>query len=118
MRKTPVVLAVAAIFDLGLMVAGAHAEKGGTIIIHDTTSVGPVHVPQATSTAGGSSSNAAGHANGYLKVQFTDLLVSSLKVSGVSPEMACMNKGGTVITKGGQEYCHLPVAKGSSPEGR
>ena len=118
MGKSPIILAAVAAFDLGIMVTGAHADKGGEIIIHDTTSVNPPHVPQAILTAGAPSSGAPGASNSYLKVQFSDVLISSLKVSGVSPQMACMNKGGTVISKGGQEYCHLPVAKGSSPAGR
>ena len=92
MRKTSMMLAAAAAFDLGVMVTGGHAAEGN----------GQEFMKVTTKTA------SPGTQNDYLKIKFTDVLVSSLKVSGMSGEMACMDKGGSLITKGGQAYCHLP----------
>lgn len=94
MRKTAIVLAGMAAFDLGVMVVPAYAADkiDDYYLKHNATTAQP-----APASGGG------------LKVVFSDILISSLKLDGASPEKACGDRKGTLVMKEGQQYCRVPV---------
>jgi len=94
MRKSAIVLTGALAFDLGVMVVAGQAA--------------PPPNPQI-GVALGQDARAKPATKPYMKVELSDVLVSSYQIGGANTAAACVLKGGTVTAVRDMPTCQIPA---------
>ncbi|MDO8912360.1 MAG: hypothetical protein Q8N10_03630 [Phenylobacterium sp.] len=103
MRKTPLILAGAIAFDLGVMVVSGHAAE-------------VVKGPQPAAAAKTSQDFHIKMEKAGANLNFTKFKVEYPKIDNVDTRRACTVGGGQVVLKDGAAQCQTPVKAG--PGGR
>lgn len=91
MRKTPLILAGAIAFDLGLMVVSGQAAE----------------VPKGPDAPATTVRKAGEKPVEYLKIKLTDVLVSSYRINGAHTAQDCILKLGKVVEAPGGQECQI-----------
>ena len=128
MRKTAIILATAAVFDLGVIVVSVSAQEGlrpssGTVVtVPGTTSnrdhidqdarirgcANGKHLPDAQlSACRDTTADSSGPAS---QTRAVDMF---LKIDGVNSVQACTARRGDVVRHEGVQQCRLPASAGS-----
>lgn len=103
MRKTPLILAGAIAFDLGVMVVAGHAADA-------------VKAPQPVPAGKTSQDLYMKTEKAGVSLNFAKFNVDYLKIDNVQTRQACRAGGGEVVVKDGAAQCQTPVKAG--PGGR
>lgn len=112
MRKTAIILATAAIFDLGIVVVASHAQQAP-----DTRScANGKHIPDAQLSACRDTApfNPSGPSGPAGQARTVDMF---LKIDRVNTVQACTARRGTVEVVEGQRQCRLSSDGASSLSG-
>lgn len=91
MRKTPLILAGAIAFDLGLMVVSGQAAEA----------------PKGPDAAATTVRKAGGGTQEYLKIKLTDVLISSYRINSAHTARECVLKLGKVVNVAGGQECQI-----------
>lgn len=93
MRKTPLILAGAIAFDLGLMVVSGQAAE----------------VPKGPDAPATTVRKAGGGSQEYLKIKLTDVLISSYRINSAHTAQGCILKLGKVVDVADGQECQIPA---------